>query len=173
MVTCEILSKLTGIPYTVGGPYEVCSDESGTNRITIWNVDVLGDAPTFDQIETAALAVAKDNGILAATAACDAVLAPYGAEYGAYEMATWDQQYAEALAYTASPAADVPLLAAMCVARGISIAELAGKIIANRASWVALTGYVIGQRQRIVTQIEAATSVAEVEAVDMTISLPG
>ena len=118
------------------------------------------------------LAEAKSRAILAATAACDAVLAPYGAEYGAYEMATWDQQYSEALAYTASPAADVPLLAAMCVARGISIAELAGKIIANRAAWVSLTGYVIGQRQRIVTQIEACTTVEEVEAVDMTISLP-
>ena len=121
--------------------------------------------PTLEQ--------AKAQAILASTAVCDAVLAPYGAEYGAYEMATWDQQYAEATAYTASPTADVPLLAAMCVARGISIAQLAGKIIANRANWVALTGYVIGQRQRIVGLIEAATSVAEVEAVDMTISLPG
>ena len=121
--------------------------------------------PTLDE--------AKSQAILAAAAACDAVLAPYGAEYGAYEMATWDQQYAEAKAYQASPTSDVPLLAAMCVARGIDIATLAGKIIANRAAWVSLTGYVIGQRQRIVGLIEAAQTVEEVEAVDMTISLPG
>ena len=131
---------------------------------------VLGDMPV---IPGPTLKQAQSSAILAAAAACDAVLHPFGAEYGTWETATWDQQYAEAMAYTSSPAADVPLLAAMCVARGIDIATLAGKIIANRASWVALTGYVIGQRQRIVTQIEAAQTVEEVEAVDMTISLPG
>ena len=133
---------------------------------------MLGPPPGAEQMAAAGLLVARERGILASTAACDAVLAPFGAEYGVWETATFDQQYAEAKAYQASPTADVPLLAAMCVARGISIAELAGKIIANRAAWVALTGYVIGQRQRIVGLIEAATTVEEVEAVDMTINLP-
>lgn len=120
--------------------------------------------PTLEQSQAAR--------ILAATAACDAVLAPFGAEYGAWETATFDQQYSEAQVYQSSSTADVPLLAAMCVTRGISIAELAGKIIANRAAWVALTGYVIGQRQRIVGLIEKCGSPEEVAAVDMTISLP-
>ena len=116
---------------------------------------------------------AKTAGIEQATALCDAVLAPLGREYGAYEMATWDQQYSEALAYKADPTADVPLLASMCVARGVSIATLADRVVANRNAWVALTGNVIGQRQRIVDQISAAETVEAVMAVDMTITLPG
>jgi hypothetical protein len=119
------------------------------------------------------LDAAKAARIAEATAVCDAILAPFGREYGVWETATFDQQYAEAVAYTANPAAPVPLLSAMCAARGISVATLAGKIIANRLAWVGLTGYVIGQRQRIVGLIEAATSVTDVLAVDMTISLPG
>ena len=167
-----ILARITGVPHAFDGPYSVCAEPDGEPYLARWDESVLGEMPSGEQMAVAALIIAKEQAILAATAACDAVLAPYGAEYGTWETATWDQQYSEALAYTASATADVPLLAAMCVSRGISIATLAGKIIANRASWVALTGYVIGQRQRIVTQIEAATSVAEVEAVDMTISLP-
>ena len=115
---------------------------------------------------------AKAARIAQATALCDAVLAPLGREYGAYEMATWDQQYSEALAYKADPTADVPLLASMCVARGVSIATLADRVIANRNAWVSLTGNVIGQRQRIVDQISAAETVEEVLAVDLTITLP-
>ena len=119
------------------------------------------------------LDAAKTAKIAQATALCDAVLAPLGREYGAYEMATWDQQYSEALAYNADPTADVPLLASMCVARGVSIATLAARVIANRDAWVALTGKVIGQRQRIADQISAAETVEAAMAVDMTITLPG
>ena len=120
--------------------------------------------PSLDEV--------KAVRIMAATTLCDSVLAPLGKEYGDYEMATWDQQYLEAKAYTADPTADVPLLAAMCVARGVSIATLAARVIANRSAWVALTGNVIGQRQRITDQISAAETVEAVMAVDMTITLP-
>lgn len=140
---CLILTVPDSTPVEIGQSWEVGLDESKASRI------------------------------VEATAICDAVLAPFGAEYGTWETATFDQQYSEARAYDADPAASVPLLSAMCAARGITVAELAGKIIANRAAWVSLTGYVIGQRQRIVGLIEAATSVEDVLAVDMTISLPG
>lgn len=118
------------------------------------------------------LDAAKVSRIAEATALCDSILAPFGREYGKWETATFDQQYAEATAYQASPAAPVPLLASMCVARGISIADLAGRIVANRAAWVALTGNVIGQRQRITDRIDACQTVAEMMAVDVTITLP-
>lgn len=131
---------------------------------------VLGEMPV---VPGPTLTEVQSARIVEATAACDAVLAPLGAEYGVYEMATWDQQFLEAKAYTADPTADVPLLAAMCVARGVSIATLAARVIANRNAWVALTGNVIGQRQRIVDQISAAETVEAVMAVDMTITLPG
>ena len=177
MVTINIDVDGTTYAWTVGGLDDVddipahLDANADMCRADVRTALEMGRA--LEVVVPPTLAEAKSQAILAATTACDAVLDPFGVEYGAYEMATWDQQFDEATAYTASPAADVPLLAAMCVARGISIAELAGKIIANRAAWVSLTGYVIGQRQRIVGLIEAAQAVEEVAAVDMTISLPG
>lgn len=140
-------------------------DEAPAGCPTFGGWTPLPAGPSLDEV--------KAVRIMAATALCDAVLAPLGREYGAYEMATWDQQYSEALAYKANPTADVPLLASMCVARGMSIATLADRVVANRNAWVALTGNVIGQRQRIVDQISAAETVEAVLAVDVTITLPG
>ena len=119
------------------------------------------------------LGAVKTVRIVAATAASDAILAPYGVEYGPYEMATWDQQYAEAVALMADPNAAVPLLDALATARGMAVAALAQRIIRNREVWSALTGSVVGQRLAIVDRINAATSVEEVAAVDVTIKLPG
>lgn len=179
--TGSVTTEATYLP----GEYAVLrGDEALVKQImaaTMDGVEVLADAPagcpTFGGWTPLPAGPSLDEvkavRILAATAACDAVLAPLGKEYGAYEMATWDQQYSEALAYKANPTADVPLLASMCVARGVSIAALADRVVANRNAWVALTGNVIGQRQRIVDQISAAETVEAVMAVDMTITLPG
>lgn len=111
--------------------------------------------------------------IAEATSICDAALAPLGREYGAYEMATWDQQYSEAVALMADPAASVPLITALAQARGMDAGVLAQRIIRNRETWSVLTGNVIGQRLKIVDRINAATTVEEVMAVDISISLPG
>ena len=119
------------------------------------------------------MAQARDDKIAAATAACDAALAPLGVEYGRWETATWDQQYAEAVALMADPAASVPLIAALAQARGMDVATLAQRIIRNREAWSVLTGNVIGQRLAIVDRINAATTVDEVLVVDVTITLPG
>lgn len=134
------------------------------------------------------LAEAQSKAILAATAACDDVLAPFGAEYGTWETATWDQQYAEALALMADPTLEaipatqaedkIPLLRSLTISRSTpdrtwTIPEMAQRIIRNRETWSVLTGDVIGQRLAIVDQINAASTVAEVLAVDVAITLPG
>jgi hypothetical protein len=103
--------------------------------------------------------------------AAEAALAPLRAEYGATEVATWDQQYSEAEAYAADPQAAVPLLSAIAAARGQTVADLASRVIANRAAWVAVTGHVVGQRLAAQDQLDAAQAVADVQAITVSYSL--
>lgn len=116
----------------------------------------------------------------------DNLLATVGAEYGAMERTGWDQQYAEATAYEADNAADVPMLTAMAAARSVEVAYLAGRIIANRATWIAVYGAVIGTRQAYQDVLDAAVAayeaaqddeakaaaIADIEAIEVTYSLP-
>lgn len=99
--------------------------------------------------------------------AAEAFLAPYRAEYGATEVATWDQQYAEA------QAGEGPLLSAIATARGMAVADLAGRILANRVAWVTLAGSVVGQRLGYQDAVDAAETVEAVQAVEPVFSLPG
>ncbi len=140
---CLILTIPDGTPVKIGQAWEVSLEQAVAARIS------------------------------EATAACDAVLAPLGVEYGRWETATWDQQYAEATALMANPTAAVPLITALAQARGMDVGVLAQRIIRNRETWSVLTGSVIGQRLAIVDKINAATKVEQVMGVDVTITLPG
>lgn len=133
---------------------------------------VYGPIPVPPAPAMADVAAAKQAEI---TASADAFLAPFGVEYGVYERATWDQQYAEAQAFTADRAASVPLLQAMAQARGITVEDLAGRILRNHAQWTAIAGTVIGQRQAYQDSLDvavAANDVAAVQAITVTYSLP-
>lgn len=108
--------------------------------------------------------------------AADAFLAPFRAEYGVVEMATWDQQYAEAQALQADAEAAAPLVRSIAAARGMDVAVLAGRIIANRATWMILSGHVIGQRLAYQDQLDAAHAaedVAAMLAIEPMYELPG
>jgi len=120
--------------------------------------------PDLDALKAAKVEEAK--------IACDAVLAPLGAEYGRWETATWDQQVSEATELMSNPAASVPLLAAMASARDMDVAELAQRILVNREAWSAISGAVIGQRQAIYDRVKAAGKAADVRAITVAISLP-
>lgn len=124
-----------------------------------WEEPAAPAPPTLEQAKAAKTVQVRD--------AAEAFLAPFGVEYGATERATWDQQYAEALA------GDGPLLQAIAAARGQEVAALAAAILANRAAWVALAGCVTGQRLAYQDQVDAAQSVAEVQAIVPAYELPG
>lgn len=116
-----------------------------------------------------ALRTAKQSEIstLADKSLADKYLAGLGAPYGAMERATWDQQYAEAQAYQADSQADAPLLTAIATARGMDVATLAARVIANRAAWVAISGAVVGQRLAYQDALDAATSADEINAIEV------
>ncbi|WP_394699716.1 hypothetical protein [uncultured Pseudodesulfovibrio sp.] len=106
------------------------------------------------------------------TTQADAVLLEVSREYGAMERATWDQQYQEAKAYQSDNQAVVPLLSAIAAGRGMIVATLADRIITNRAAWVALSGSIVGQRLAYQDTLDAATTVAEVEAIEVNYVIP-
>ena len=94
------------------------------------------------------------------------------AEYGAMEKLTWDQQATEADALLADPSAPAPLVRSIAAARGMSVYELAARIRANRAQWVVLSGYIVGQRLAYQDQLDMATTNEQVAAIVPVYSLP-
>jgi len=116
---------------------------------------------------------AKAHKTLDLRDAAEAFLAPFRAEYGPSEMATWDIQAAEADALEADPHAPAPLLGAIAAARGMAVGELAARVRANRNAWLLLAGHVTGQRLALQDQVDAAGTVEAVQAVQPAFTLPG
>lgn len=151
---------------------------SGRERLTAEQAAAL-DAVTAAYDPLPAAKIAK---ITEAKTSCDAILAPLGAEYGVWERQTWDQQVAEATALMTDPALEtppaagasdkIPCIRAMASARGMTIPSLAQRILVNRETWSRISGAVIGQRQAVYDRVQAATTLAEVEAIEVKITLP-
>jgi hypothetical protein len=86
-------------------------------------------------------------------------------EYGAMEKLTWDQQAVEADALLLDPDAPALLVRAIASTRGMTPIEMAQRIYANRAQWLALSGLIVGQRLAYQDALSAAQTVEEVEAI--------
>ena len=97
--------------------------------------------------------------------AADTFLSSMAQEYGAYEKLTWDQQALEADALLADAESPAPLVRAIAQARGMTALEMAQRIAANRAQWVALSGAVVGKRLAYQDALDAAQTVEEVNAI--------
>lgn len=171
-----ILARITGVPHTFDGPYLVCAEPWGEPYLARWDEAVLGPQPNEEQMAAVGLALAKDHGVVAAAAACDAALAPLASRFSEYETKTWAKQLAEAqalLADPALPASAYPTIAGIIAITGEDAAAFAAAVVKNDEDWTAVTAYAIGQRQRIVAQIKACATVEEVAAVEISIKLPG
>ena len=86
-------------------------------------------------------------------------------KYPWFERDTWQQQEAGALAYQADPNTPTPLLTGIATQRGITVAELAQRVINNAAAWRAVAPDLCGQRQAAADQIEAAETVEQVQQI--------
>ncbi|MBA1443521.1 MAG: hypothetical protein M3H12_00155 [Chromatiales bacterium] len=85
--------------------------------------------------------------------------------YPQSEIDTWSTQEAEAIAYQADPAADVPFLTSQALARGITVADLATLIVTKAAAYKLAVGTALGKRQSLDEQIDAAPSSAELDVI--------
>lgn len=78
------------------------------------------------------------------------------AKYPDTEAATFYRQLQEARDYlTDSDVADVPFLTNAAKQRNMSILELAHKIVDNADTYAALSGYFVGIRHRLVSELNA------------------
>lgn len=78
------------------------------------------------------------------------------AGYPDEEIQSWFDQKSEAVAFTADSGAATPLLSAMAGARGIAVADLAARVMANAAQYAAAAGMFIGKRQKYEDAVNAA-----------------
>ncbi|MBI9080263.1 MAG: hypothetical protein JEY79_11060, partial [Pseudodesulfovibrio sp.] len=93
-------------------------------------------------------------------------------EYPQWEVETWTDQEAEALAYQADSAAITPTLDGISAGRGMDKATLVQNVINNAMAWRPLAAYVVGQRLKLKDELDAATTPEQVVAIDVTYVLP-
>lgn len=86
-------------------------------------------------------------------------------EYPQWEIQTWSDQEAEAMAYQADSTSSTPTLDGICAGRGMKKDELAKRIIANASAWRPVAAGVVGQRLRFQDQLNAAKTVGEIDAI--------
>lgn len=70
------------------------------------------------------------------------------AAYTEGERRSWDQQRSEAVAYTADNTVSTPLLSVIAEARGITVTELAERVLANAAEYDVAYGTLLGKYQK-------------------------
>lgn len=123
----------------------------------------------------AKVTAAKDAAIQAAKDSCQAVLVSLATRFSDLERQTWERQLAEATAIlqdTAPTKAKYPVIGGIIEVTGETFSDFAMAVQANNEAWSAASANIIGQRQKLVAQIKAATTVAGVAAVGTTIILP-
>lgn len=86
------------------------------------------------------------------------------------EIKSWDKQEQEAKAWTADNTTPTPLLSAMVLERGDTVADLVAKVIANSAAWTAAYGQILGAKHARDTvlyaiDLTALDVLAQIEAV--------
>lgn len=121
--------------------------------------------PTLEEVKAAKLSEIN--------AACDGLLNALTATYPDWEISTFDKQESEARAYAADPTASTPLLSALAQARGISLPDLAERVLAKADAFVVASGSIIGQRQALEDRLDVCTTLEEVQGITVDISMPG
>ena len=123
--------------------------------------------------EAERLADAKSTKLSEINTVTDATIAVLTETYPDREIATFDKQESEARAYVADPMSSTPFLSALAVARGIPLSDLVRRVITKADDFAVASGSIIGQRQALEDRLDACTTVEEVEAIVVSISMPG
>lgn len=131
------------------------------------HVHLLGKVP-YPAAEQAQLAAAKLAKLQQVNAACDAAVFALTATYPQAEIQSWPQQVKEVDAFVADSSTPVPLLAMIAAQRGLEVNELVQRVLAKVSAYAQASGYLIGRRQALEDAIDAAASIAELEAVEWT-----
>ena len=115
---------------------------------------------------------AKDTKLLEINAAYDVATSSLVSSYPATELLTFDKQEKEARAYTADPSTSTPFLSGLAKARGITLDDLVGRVIAKSEAFASAVATLTGQRQRYEDMLGVATTAEEIEAIVPEYKLP-
>lgn len=116
-------------------------------------------APTLDQVKAEQIALIN--------AKCQESLSAIVLPYPPDETLTWQNQYAEAQAFTANQSVQTPMLSVIAAASGQAVAVLAQTVLTKASAYNAAAGAAVGKRQALTAQITAvkATDANPVDAV--------
>ena len=103
---------------------------------------------------------------------CQHILDSLTATYPAAELLTFDRQEAEARSLLADTSSQAPFLTSLAAARGISVTDLAHKVIVKADLFSAASAFAIGQRQRYEDLLEDAQTKEDVAAIQPVYTLP-
>lgn len=106
-------------------------------------------------------------------AAYEAAIGALTADYPAAEIATWERQRAEALAWAGDPQADTPWIDIAAAARQLDREVYLTRTLAKVNAFAQASAYLTGRRQGIDDAIRAAATAEELAAVVIDYTLPG
>jgi len=86
----------------------------------------------------------------------DAKLESFFNQFSTAEKETWNLQLTEAKDFTADETATTPILSVLAGARGITVAELAAKVLAKATSYQQTVATMIAEKQVIESQVQDA-----------------
>lgn len=119
---------------------------------------------TLEELKAAKLAQINEG--------CQSALAALTATYPTAELLTFDRQEAEARSLLADTSSQAPFLTSLATARGISVTDLAHKVIVKADLFSAASAFAIGQRQRYEDLLEDAKTKEAVAAIQPVYTLP-
>lgn len=128
----------------------------------------------FDDLDAAMRALTVQPVLTALernNAAYEAAIAELTAGYPPSEIATWERQRAEALAWQADNAAATPWIDVAAAVRGIPRADYLSRTYAKAAQFAQASAYLTGLRQRFETEINESTDPSAV-VTDYTLPAP-
>jgi len=105
-------------------------------------------------------------------AAYESAFAALTADYPPSEIATWERQRAEALAWDADSSAPTPWIDMAASARGIERTEYLSRTYAKAQAFAQASAYLTGLRQRYDDAIRAAKTPEQLAAIAIDYTLP-
>ena len=96
---------------------------------------------------------------------CELALRSLTDNYPDTERLTFDQQKAEAASYQANNTASCPMLTTLAQARGITIEDLAARVLEKAAAFSKASGALIGTRQKFEDTLDGCTNIQAVESI--------
>ncbi|MDH1590682.1 hypothetical protein, partial [Stutzerimonas stutzeri] len=123
--------------------------------------------------ELAAQADAQRPGMIEANnSAYESAIAALTADYPPAEIATWERQRAEVLAWAADTAAPTPWIDIAAAARGLDRGEYLTRTLAKAQAFAQASAWLTGRRQGIDDAIRAAKTPAALDAIVIDYTLP-